>query len=182
MKFRATPALLAGALATILAGCGGDPNAFDEGVAKSVAEAEPFQLDSEQVSMNYMQLECGAGEDLWESPSNSGERSLSHLEQKGRDLHLTDDVYSSDPEFPNPYTQVRGKFALQLDQVISIKDGEDKDTKIVQAKVGVKIADPCFNTPLPIMGIRKGKYTSDLPVTLRYERYDIGWHLVKILH
>ena len=47
MKFWGTPALLAGALATILAGCGGDPNAFDEGVAKGVAEAEPFQLDSE---------------------------------------------------------------------------------------------------------------------------------------
>ena len=182
MKFWAIPALLAATLAALLAGCGGDPNAFDEGVAKGVAEAEPFQLDSEQVSMNFTQLGCGAGEDLWEAPTNSGERSLSHLEQKGRDLHLTDDVYSSDAEFPNPYTQVRGKFPLQVDQVLSIKDGEDKDTKIVQAKVGVKIADPCFNTPLAIMGVRKGKYAADLPVTLRYERYDIGWHLVKILH
>jgi hypothetical protein len=134
------------------------------------------------VSMNLTQLGCGASEDLWEAPSNSGERSLSHLQQKGRDLNLTDDVYSGDNEYPNPYTQVRGKFALQVDQVLSIKDGEDKDTKIVQAKVGVKINDPCFTTPLAIMGIRKGKYTPDLPVTLRYERYDTGWHLVKILH
>ena len=182
MKFRATPALLAAALAAFLAACGGDPNAFDEGVAKGVAEAEPFQLDSEQVSMNSTQLGCGAGEDLWEAPTNSGERSLSHLEQKGRDLNLTDDVSSGDSEFPNPYTQVRGKFPLQVDQVLSIKDGEDKDTKIVQAKVGVKINDPCFTTPLAIMGIRKGKYAADLPVTLRYERYDIGWHLIKIVH
>ncbi|MDP9112713.1 MAG: hypothetical protein M3O20_03415 [Acidobacteriota bacterium] len=182
MKLRLIAALLAGALASSLAGCGGDPNAFDEGVAKGIAEAEPFQLDSEQVSMNVNQLTCGAGEELWEAPSNSGERSLSHLQQKGRDLNLTDDVYSGDPGFPNPYTQVRGKFALQVDQVLSIKDGEDKDTKIVQAKVGVKISDPCLNTPLPIMGIRKGKYAADLPVTLRYERYDVGWHLVKILH
>jgi hypothetical protein len=182
MKFSATPALLAGALATILAGCGGDPNAFDEGVAKGVAEAEPFQLDSEQVSMNPVQLDCGASEDLWDAPSNIGDRSLSHLEQKGRNLKLSDDVYSGDSEYPYPYTQVRGKFALQVDQVVSIKEGEDKDTKIVQAKVGVKIADPCFTTPLAIMGIRKGKYAADLPVTLRYERYDIGWHLVKILH
>jgi hypothetical protein len=182
MKLWAAPALLAGALATILAGCGGDPTAFDEGIAKGIAEAEPFQLDSEEVSMTLAQVGCGASEDLWEAPSSIGDRSLSHLGQKGRDLHLTDDVYSSDPEFPNPYTQVRGKFALQLDQVISIKDGEDKDTKIVQARVGVKIADPCFDTPLAIMGIRKGKYAADLPVTLRYERYDTGWHLVKILH
>ncbi|MDP8991278.1 MAG: hypothetical protein M3N41_14505 [Acidobacteriota bacterium] len=182
MKIWATPALLAGAVAFILVGCAGDPSAFDEGVAKGVAEAEPFQLDSEQVSMNLAQLDCGASEDLWEAPSNTGERSLSHLEQKGRNLNLTDDVYSGDSEYPNPYTQVRGKFALQLDQVLSIKDGEDKDTKIVQAKVGVKINDPCFTAPLAIMGIRKGKYAADLPATLRYERYDTGWHLVKILH
>jgi hypothetical protein len=181
MKSWATQVLLAGTLAVILTGCG-DPSAFDEGVAKAVAEAEPFQLDSEQVSMNLTQLDCGASEDLWEAPSNSGQRSLSHLEQKGRNLNLTDDVYSGDAEYPAPYTQVRGKFALQLDQVISIKDGEDKDTKIVQAKLGVKIADPCFNGPLAIMGIRKGKYAADLPVTLRYERYDTGWHLAKILH
>ncbi len=180
MTFRAAPALL-GTLAVILAGCG-DPSAFDAGVAKGVAEAEPFQLDSEQVSMNLAQLDCGAGEDLWEAPRNSGDRSFSRLEAKGHNLNLTDDVYSGDSEYPNPYTQVRGKFALQVDQVISIKDGEDKDTKIVQAKVGVKIADPCFNTPLAIMGIRKDKYSADLPVTLRYERYDTGWHLVKILH
>jgi hypothetical protein len=181
MKLRATPALLAGALAVILAGCG-DPAAFDEGIAKGIAEAEPFQLDSEQVSMSLAEMDCGVTEDLWDARSNTGERSLSHLQQKGRDLNLSDDVYSGDAEYPTPYTQVRGKFALQVDQVLSIKDGEDKDTKIVQAKVGVKIADPCFATPLAIMGIRKGKYTPDLPVTLRYERYDTGWHLVKILH
>ena len=184
MKFWAAPALLAGTLAVILAGCGGDPNAFDEGVAKGVAEAEPFQLDSEQVSMNFTQLGCGANEDLWEAPSNggNGERSLSRLEAKGHNLNLSDDVYSGDSEYPNPYTQVRGKFPLQVDQVISIKDGEDKDTKIVQAKVGVKIPHKCFDTPLAIMGVGKGKYAEDVPVTLRYERYDAGWHLVKILH
>ncbi len=181
MKSWAAPALLAGTLAVILAGCG-DPNAFDEGVAKGVAEAEPFPLDSEQVSMGLAQVDCGVNEDLWEAPRNSGQRSLSHLEAKGQSLNLSDDVYSGDSEFPYPYTQVRGKFPLQVDQVLSIKDGEDKDTKIVQAKVGIKIADPCFATPLPIMGIRKGKYAPDLPVTLRYERYDTGWHLVKILH
>ncbi len=115
MTFRAAPALLA-TLAVILAGCG-DPSAFDAGVAKGVAEAEPFQLDSEQVSMNLAQLDCGAGEDLWEAPRNSGGRSFSRLEAKGHNLNLTDDVYSGDSEYPNPYTQVRGKFALQVDQV-----------------------------------------------------------------
>src|SRR4029078_9535645 len=117
---------------------------------------------SEQVSMNQTQLGCGANEDLWEAPSNggNGERSLSHLEAKGQSLNLSDDVYSGDSEYPNPYTQVRGKFPLQVDQVLSIKDGEDKDTKIVQAKVGVKIADPCFKPPLAIMGIRHGTHAA----------------------
>jgi hypothetical protein len=181
MKFWATPALLAVSLAAILTGCS-DPNAFDEGVAKGIAEAEPFKLDSEQVSMNVNQLGCGAMEDLWSAPADSGQRSISHLEQKGRDLMFSDDVYSSEAGYASPYTQVRGKFALQWDHAISIKDGEDSDTKIVEAKVGVKITHPCFDTPLAIMGVRKGKYADDLPVTLRYERYDSGWHLVKILH
>lgn len=181
MKYWPAPALLAAILCALSAGCG-DPSAFDGGVAKGVAEAEPFQLESEQVSMNLTQLGCGVTEDLWEAPSSGTDRSISRLEQKGRDLNLSDDVYSGEAGYANPYTQVRGKFALQVDQVLSIKDGEDKDTKIVEAKVGVKIADPCFSAPLPMMGIRKGKYADDLPVTLRYERYDTGWHLVKILH
>jgi len=181
MKFAAAPALLAATLCAFSVSCG-DPNAFDDGVAKGVAESEPFQLDSEQVSMNLTQLGCGVNEDLWEAPSSGTERSISRLEQNGRNLNLSDDVYSSDASYADPYTQVRGKFALQLDRVISIKDGEDKDTKIVQAKVGVKIPHKCFDTPLAIMGVGKGKYAEDVPVTLRYERYDAGWHLVKILH
>ena len=181
MKFWATPALLAVTLAALLAGCS-DPSAFDESIAKGIAEAEPFPLGSEQVSMNLNQLGCGAMEDLWSAPTDSGNRSISHLEQKGRDLKFSDDVYSNEAGYASPYTQVRGKFALQWDHAISIKDGEDSDTKIVEAKVGVKIAHPCFDTPLAIMGVRKGKYADDLPVTLRYERYDAGWHLVKILH
>jgi len=91
-------------------------------------------------------------------------------------------VSSGETGYASPYTQVRGKFSLVVDRVISIRDGEDKNTKIVQAKIGVKIAEPCFDSPLFIMGVRKGKYSDDLPVSLQYERYDVGWHLTKILH
>jgi len=179
MKLAAYPTLLLAAI--LCAGCG-DPNAFDEGVAKAVAQTEPFQLDSEQVSLSPAQLNCGVNDELWETPSGGAGRSVSHLQQKGRDLNFSDDVSSNDPGYMSPYGQVRGKFPLQLDQVISIKDGEDKDTKIVQAKIGVKIAEPCLDTPLYIMGIRKGQYRDDLPATLQYERYGEGWHLTKILH
>ena len=181
MKLAASPAMLGAILCAFSTGCG-DPNAFDEGVIKGAAEAEPFQLDSEQVSISPAQLACGANDELWDAPSGGADRSISHLQQKGRNLHFSDDVTSNEPGYVSPYSQVRGKFPLQLDQVISIKDGEDKDTKIVQAKIGVKIAEACFDTPLYIMGIRKGQYHEDLPVALQYERYGEGWHLTKILH
>lgn len=181
MKLAAAPALLAAVLCALSTGCG-DPNAFDAGVVKGAAEAEPFQLESEQVLISPAQLACGVNEELWDAPSGGADRSISHLQQKGRNLNFSDDVTSNEPGYVIPYSQVRGKFSLQLDQVISIKDGEDKDTKIVQAKVGVKIADPCFEAPLYIMGIRKGQYQDDLPATLQFERYGEGWHLTKILH
>ncbi len=181
MKIAAAPALLAAILLAFSAGCG-DPNAFDDGVAKGAAEAEAFQLDSEQVSVRDNQLACGANEDLWDQPATNGEHFTSHLEQKGRSLNFTDDVTSGELGYAAPYTQVRGKFPLQLDRVVATRDGEDKDTKIVQAKVGIKIAHPCFDTPLAIMGVRKGKYSDDLPVTLQYERDGNGWHLTKIIH
>jgi hypothetical protein len=181
MRPTASSAMLGAILCAFSTGCS-DPNAFDDGVIKGVAEAEPFQLESEQVSITPAQLACGANDELWDPPSTGADRSVSHLQKKGRDLNFSDDVSSDELGHQSPYTQVRGKLPLQLDQVISIKDGEDKDTKIVQAKIGVKIAEPCFDTPLYIMGIRKGQYHEDLPVTLQYERYGEGWHLTKILH
>jgi hypothetical protein len=181
MKLTLSSALLAATLCALSTGCG-DPNAFDEGVAKGAAQAAPFQLDSEQVNMNPTQLACGANNDLWEAPVIGSDRTVSHLEQKGRDLNFTDDISSDELGHQWPYTQVRGKFPLQVDQVISIKDGEDKDTKIVQARVGIRIAEPCFDTPLYIVGVRKGQYRDDLPATLQYERAGDGWHLTKIVH
>ena len=181
MKFATAPVLLAAILCVLSPGCG-DPNAFTEDVAKIAAEAEPFQLDSEQVSLNVAELTCGIDDDLWEAPAGGADRSISRLEQKGRNLNFSDDVTSNESGFASPYTQVRGKFPLQLDRVVSINDGEDKDTKIVQAKIGIKVQGRCFDRPLYILGVRKGKYSDELPATLRYERYDEGWHLTKILH
>src|SRR5579863_7093972 len=181
MKLTTSSALLAAMLCALSAGCG-DPDAFNDGVAKGAAQAVPFQLDSEQVDMTPTQLACGVNSDLWDAPVIGSDRTVSHLEQKGRDLNFTDDISSEEVGHQWPYTQVRGKFPLQLDQVISIQDGDDKDTKIVQARVGVKIANPCLDTPLYILGVRKGQYRDDLPATLQFERYGEGWHLTKIVH
>src|SRR5579885_2631222 len=181
MKFTVYPALYAAVLCVLSAGCT-DPNLFDENVARGAAQAEPFQLDSEQVYMTAAQLTCGVNDELWEAPVTGAERTVAHLQPKGRSLNFSDDISSDEQGHQLPYTQVRGKFPLQLDQVVSIKDGEDKDTKIVQAKIGIKIAEPCFEAPLYIMGIRKGQYHDDLPATLQFERYGDGWHLTKIVH
>jgi len=181
MKLTISSALLAAMLSAFSAGCG-DPDAFNDGVVKGAAQAQPFQLDSEQVNMNPTQLACGANDDLWEAPVVGSDRTISRLEQKGRDLNFTDDISSDELGHQWPYTQVRGKFPLQVDQVISIRDGDDKDTKIVQARVGIRIAEPCFDTPLYILGVRKGQYRDDLPATLQYERAGDGWHLTKVVH
>ena len=181
MKITVSSAVLAALLCALSTGCG-DPDAFNDGVAKNAAQAEPFQLDSEQVDMNPTQLACGVTDELWDAPAIGPDRTVSHLQQKGRNLNFSDDISSDEPGHQWPYTQVRGKFPLQLDQVISIKDGDDKNTKIVQARIGIRIAEPCFDTPLYIMGIRKGQYRDDLPATLQYERYGEGWHLTKIVH
>lgn len=181
MKFAVSSAFLAVILCALSTACG-DPDAFTDGVAKSAAQAVPFQLDSEQVDMNPTQLACGANDDLWEAPMVGSDRTISRLQQKGRDLNFTDDISSDEPGHQWPYTQVRGKFPLQLDQVISIRDGDDKDTKIVQARIGIRIAEPCLDTPLYIIGVRKGQYRDDLPATLQYEKDGTGWHLTKIVH
>ena len=181
MKLTTSAALLAAMLCALLAGCS-DPDAFNDGVAKGAVQAVPFQLDSEQVDMTPTELACGVNSDLWGAPVIGSDRTVSHLEQKGRDLNFTDDISSDEVGHQWPYTQVRGKFPLQLDQVISIQDGDDRNTKIVQARVGVKIANPCLDTPLYILGVRKGQYRDDLPATLQFERYDEGWHLTKIVH
>ena len=179
MKFLAAPALLA-VLCVFTASCAA-PNAFDEDIARAVAASHPVQLDSEQVSMNTGQLACGANNDLWEAPIQGGDRSISRLEPKGRALNFSDDVSSDEPAFPNPYTQVRGTFSLQMDRVFFIKD-EDKDTKIVQARVGIKVPHSCFTSPLMIMGLRKGAYADDQPVTLEYQFDGYVWTVSKIVH
>jgi len=181
MKHVVSSALLAATLSVLSTGCG-DSNLFDENVARGAVQAEPFQMDSEQVSMTAAQLACGVTNELWDAPITGNERTVSHLQPKGRSLNFSDDITSDELGHQLPYTQVRGKFPLQLDQVTSIKDGDDKDTKIVQGKVGVKIADPCFEAPVYIMGIRRGQYHEDLPATLEFERYGDGWHFTKIVH
>jgi hypothetical protein len=167
--------LLAGTC-LILGGC--SDGEFGEGTVRGLIESAPRQLDNEQVTLTQGQVDCGAHEDLWDVESAGVERWIAKLTQKGRNLHFADDIRIGDQ--PLPYTQVRGQFSLQLVTLSAIHD-HDAKTKIVDAKVGVKIDHPCFTTPLMLMGVHRGEFTSDYPA--RFQLVNQGdWQLEQILH
>ena len=40
----------------------------------------------------------------------------------------------------------------------------------------------CFPDPLPVMGVRKGRFNQDAPVMLHFELDGDGWHFDKLIH
>jgi hypothetical protein len=161
--------------------CGGKYQ-FDEGVAKGILEAKAVNLDGEQVTLTPMQLDCGVQSELWDAPTQvSQDRTTARLTSKGRDLNFGDDP-AMEPNFHQPYAQVRGPFFLEVDGVSGIRDGESDDTKLVDAKAGIKLQHACFPNPLPIMGVKKGVFREDTPVSFLFRKTDEGWRLDKLVH
>ena len=78
--------------------------------------------------------------------------------------------------------QVRGAFLLQVDAVSGIRDGETDGTKLVDAKAGIKLQHACFPNPLPIMGVKRGHFREDMPVSFLFRKHDDGWRLEKLVH
>lgn len=169
-------------LAVISIGCKASSD-FNEDIAKGTIESHPVTLEGEQVTLNGDQIQCGVQNELWDAPvAPSPDHSSAHLTSKARDLKFNDDVIVSDRGVTRPYVQVRGSFPLQVDSITAIKDGEDKTTKLVEAKVGVKIDNPCFQQPLPLMGVRHGNFNADASVVFHLHFDDSGWHVDKIVH
>jgi len=162
-------------------GCGSKE--FNGEKVKSAIEAQPVTLDGEQVSLTGPQVDCGVEAELWDRPAQaSGERMTARLNQKGRDLKFNDDVVYQDPNYRQPYVQVRGDVSLQVDDVPAIRDG-DNGTKIAETKAGVKIQHSCFPNPLPLMGIKKGNFSPDTPVKFQFHQAEDGsWKVDKLLH
>jgi hypothetical protein len=160
----------------MLAGCGSnasDPN--------SILESHPVRLDGEQVILDSGQLECGAREDLWIVGPMSDGRAVARLTQKGRDLRFSDDVQVGEPGVLVPYVQIHGSFAVKVLQMGPIRD-EDAFTKLIDAKVGVKIDHSCFQTILPVlMGIRHGHFDQSTNPVFRY-RLDGEWLMDQVIH
>jgi hypothetical protein len=168
-------------LALISVGCGSKTD-FDEGVAKDILEANTVKLEGEQVSITPMQLDCGVQSELWEAPTQvSKDRTTARLTSKGRDLNFGDDP-AIEPNFHQPYAQVRGAFSLEVDNVSGVRDGETDGTKLVDAKAGIKLQDACFPNPLPIMGVKHGEFREDAPVSFLFRKSDDGWRLEKLVH
>lgn len=144
-------------------------------------EANPVNLDGEPVSLTSQQLDCGVQAELWDAPSQvSQDRATARLSQKGRDLKFNDDVVI-EPKYRQPYVQVRGAVSLQVD-VSNIRDGETNGSKIVETKAGVKMQHMCFPNPLPIMGVRKGDFQPDTPVSFEFRLNDDGWRMERLVH
>jgi hypothetical protein len=158
-----------------LSGCG-TPD-FDEGAVKGQLEGAPQNLSNEQVVLSDPQLECGARNELWDIPNGN----VARLEQKGRDLKFSDDVRLNDPEIHVPYIQVAGTFPVSVNEVSKIRDGE-AGYKLADVKLGITIANECFTTPLPLMGVRKGKFTPEAPVVFRFHGAGKEWSLDKLMH
>lgn len=176
-NYRLLAAVVA-AFSMLISGCGsGD---FNYGKVKNIVEGSPFRLDAEYVMLTPGQFDCGVSEELWDPPSAPvGHRSVAHLTQKGRDLKFSDDV--SLGELRNPFVQIRGDINLVVAEISSDRDGPEQGSKLVEMKVGANIPNTCFQSPLPIMGVRKGNFTQDYSPILLFH-YNNTWQLDKFQH
>jgi hypothetical protein len=170
-------------LAVVLSGCRPSSD-FSEDIARGSIEYGKMNLEGEQVTLTDPQIQCGVQTELWDPPTTlSADHTTAHLTSKARDLKFNDDVIIHDPSSRVAYVQVRGEFPLQADSIVSIKDGEDKNSKLVEAKVSIKIDNPCFPNSLPLMGVRHGNFSADSPVVF-HMHFDesVGWRVDKLVH
>ena len=183
LLLRLSPSIVAGTLAAGLtlfsAGC--TQTDFPPEKAQGLVALAPIHLDAEQVSLTYDQVECGVREDLWDPPMDMGEHKLAHLTAVGRALNFDDDVVVMEPGFNRPYVQVRGDFSAVLADGPVIHD-DGQYGKKVEGKLAIAVRHQCFNDPLPVMGVRHGKFNQDVLPTLQYTLDSKGWHFDKVIH
>jgi hypothetical protein len=155
---------------------------FQQEKAQNILAAVPVHLDAEQVSLTQQQVECGAQNDLWDPPTPmQQERSVARLLAAGRALHFDDDVVVMEPGYHQPYAQIRGDFMVQLGDSPNIKD-EGSDGKLVEGKLMVIIPNTCFSDPVPVLGVRRGKFSQDALPVMEFRLQNDGWRFVKLVH
>jgi hypothetical protein len=167
-------------VAVVTTGCA--QKEFPPEKAQAIMAAVPIHLDAEQVTLTGSQLDCGVQNDLWEMPSPLvQERSVSRILAAGKALHFDDDVVVAEPGYHQPYVQIRGDFMLQLGDIPNIKD-DGPDGKLVEGRLAVIIPNTCFSDPLPILGVRKGRFSQDVNPVMDFRLLNDGWHFNKLVH
>jgi len=159
--------------------CTGCDRDFDDGLAMVRLNQQPVKLDGEQVVLNDSQVECGVRQELWEAPVPSGDRRVARLLQAARDLKFFDDVMVEQSGLGS--AQIRGDITLELIPPLQTKDTE-QGVKIVTGKVGAVIKHTCFASSLPIMGVRKGEFSADAPVQVRFVQEGKDWMFDRLVH
>jgi hypothetical protein len=180
------PAGLLVALALVCCGC--TQTDFPAEKAQGLLALHPIHIDAEQAMLTDAQVACGKENELWDVPSafsnngvsNAGTTTMAHLNAKARDLQFDDDVVVTEPGYPRPYVQIRGDFTAALAEPSIHDDGDN--AKRVEGKILITINHPCFTEPLPLMGVKKGKFNEDTLPVLHYTLESDGWHYDKLIH
>jgi hypothetical protein len=163
----------------LLTGCAAGN--FDYGTIQNLIEVSPIELDGEQVIINESQLECGSQAELWDVQQLGVGRAIGHLNQGARDLHFSDDIVIGEPGMRSPYAQIRGTFQLRMADFTNVRPDGD-NFKLVDVKVGVELANTCFQSPLPLMAVRRGRFTQDVLPTLRVKLVGKDWIFDRFQH
>jgi hypothetical protein len=172
---------MAAGLIVLCAACG--LGGFNEGRCRNSIEASPVRLDGEQVMLNSAQLDCGVHNDLWDAPHlDLHEQGTARLQEAGRTLKFDDDIQINQPGLRQPYVQIRGEFPLQVLEIVSIRDGEDDNVKLIEVRLGIVIQHTCFPQPIPLMGVKKGKFTQDNNPIVRLKQTGTTWFVDRLVH
>jgi len=162
--------------------CGCVQKDFGPDKANALLAAQPVHLDAELVALKNDQVTCGVREELWQPPAELGDRAIARLTDKGRALHFDDDVMLQEPGFQSPHVQVRGDFSLiGADQSGTVRE-VDAATRDFENRVSVRINHSCFPDPLPLLGVRHGRFAEDARPMMRFELGNDGWRFARILH
>jgi len=149
---------------------------------RNLIEAAPIRVEAEQVMLTSPEVDCGVRSELWGPPTDPNQgRSVCPLMPAGRALRFDDDVVYTEPGQQSAYVQIRGRFPLTILEMVSANDGPESNTKLVTSRVGVRLDNPCFPNPLPIMGVRKGQFNQEEPPVMLF-RLNGDWQLEKFVH
>lgn len=180
------PAALVAGLALLCSGC--VQTDFPPEKAEGLILEHPIHFDAEEVVLTNTQVDCGVQSELWEQPAqasnvNSGQVgvTVARLNAAARELKFDDDVVLTEPGYRSPYVQVRGDFPAQLVDPPTIHD-DGQYSKKVEGKLLITINHPCFTDPLPVMGVKKGKFNQDASPMLHFALENDGWHFDKVIH